>query len=108
MKTNRKKKYVYLLMIDYSTDDYQGIETYLYNKRNKAVKEMERIIKSEKSSSWIEDAFDKDGNMISDNFELDTNFEEDKNTTDNLWWNITCKDNFYLHTCIDMQQKEVE
>jgi len=107
MKTNKKINYVYMLLIDYSTDDYEGIETYLFKNRKKAVKEMGKFIKSEKTSFWLETAFDKNGNLVNENYELDTNFEEDKNTNNNLWWNISKKDDSYLKTNIDLITKEI-
>lgn len=103
-----KKHYVYTLIIDYSTDDYEGVEIYLYATRDKAIKEMENFIKSEKHSFWIAEAFDNNGDLIDDNFELDSNFEEDKDITDNLWWNIRDKNDSYLHTHIDLMLKEIE
>lgn len=108
MKTTKKIEYVYMLLIDYSTDDYEGVETHLFKNRKKAVKEMKKVIESEKSSFWLEDAFDKNGNLVDENFELDSNFEEDKNTTNNLWWNINKKDDSYLQTNIDLIRKEIE
>lgn len=99
------KNYVYLLLIDYSTNDYQGIETYLFHKKEKALEVLHTIIKNEKENVF-QHAFDKNGN-IDENFELDTNIE-DADDTDNLWWNITEKCDYYNHTFIDLKQQEIE
>ena len=98
------KHYVYILQIDYSTDDYEGVETQIFHTREKAVEEFKQQIECEKRQTWIQDAY-KDGKLLK-GYEL----EENANDTDavDLFWNISCHENFYLHTFIDMRQVEVK
>ena len=70
----------------------------------KAVEEFKQQIECEKRQTWIQDAY-KDGKLLK-GYEL----EENANDTDavDLFWNISCHENFYLHTFIDMRQVEVK
>ena len=98
-------KEVYMVQLDYSTDDCQGVDTYLYDTKEKALLHFYEIIKQEKKDSWIENAFNENGSVNKD-YELDTNIDDD-NSCD-LWWNITCKQDFYLHTFLNLRKMEVK
>lgn len=97
--------YVYMIIVDYSNSDYQGIETYLFHTREKAVEVFNTLVRNEKENVF-EHAFDENGKIL-DTFELDTNIE-DENETDNLWWNISECCDYYNHTFIDLKQQEIE
>ena len=42
-----EKKYAYLVMFDYSTDDFSGIDTYLFDTYEKALNKFKEIITAE-------------------------------------------------------------
>ena len=97
------KHYVYILQIDYSTDDYEGVETKIFHTREKAVEEFKQQILCEKRQTWIQDAYEN--GKLKHGYELEEN-ADDPDAVD-LFWNITCHENFYLHTFIDMRAVEV-
>jgi len=102
-----EKKYAYLVMFDYSTDDYSGIETFLFDTYEKALKKFKEIISTETNpeKSWVGDCYNK-GN-ISDNYELDTNIDCADEKLD-LWWNFTNKYDWNLHDFIDLKKMEIQ
>ena len=92
---------VYLIIFEYSTEDCNGIDTYLYSTKEKAVKKLKELIKTEK-----EFYKQKYSHLNKNEFEIDTNIN-DKNASE-YWWNIHCKTDWYLHTNIDLRIKEIE
>ena len=97
---NKNKQIVYLVQFDYSTDDCEGIDIYLYKLRQNAIKKMKSLILDE--IKFYKDEYEH----IEKDLELDTNIE-DKDAYE-YFWNMTCKNNFYIHTFIDLKEKEVE
>lgn len=102
-----KKKYAYLVMFDYSTDDHSGIETYLFDTYEKALNKFKEIITAETNpaNSWVGDCYNN--SEVSDNYELDTNIECAPEKLD-LWWNFTNKYNWNMHDFIDLKKMEIE
>ena len=98
------KHYVYMLQIDYSTDDCQGVETHIFATRYQAVEKFKEQIEFEKKQTWIQDAYEND--KLLEGYELDQNTDDDNDT--DLWWNMSCHHDFYLHTFIDMKKMEVK
>lgn len=101
---NNTKHYVYMLQIDYSTDDCQGVETHIFATRYQAVEKFKEQIEFEKKQTWIQDAYEND--KLLKGYELDQNTNDDNDT--DLWWNMSCHNDFYLHTFIDMKKMEVK
>lgn len=93
-----EKEIIYMVQLDYSTDDCNGIDNYLFNTKEKALDKFYSLIKLEK------EYYKKEYSYI-DDFELDTNIE-DKDANE-YWWNYTCQSNYYLHTFIDLKIMEV-
>lgn len=100
----KNKKYVYMVQIAYSTDDCDGVETYLFDSKEKAIKKFFKQIEFEKQETWVKNAYDND--ILSEDYELDTNIED--KDANSLWWNISYHVDFYLHTFIDMREIEVQ
>ena len=89
---------VYLIQLDYSTDDCEGIDNYIFKKKEKALKKLNTLIEKEKE-------FYKNEYPNFNDFELDTNIEDKK--ANEYWWNYKCESNYYLHTFIDLKIMEV-
>ena len=96
-----EKQEVYLIIFEYSTKDCTGIDTYLYDTREKAIKKLKELVENEKKFYNIEYS-----HINKEDFEIDTNID-DENACE-YWWNIQCKSNWYLHTNIDLRIKEIE
>ena len=94
-----EKKFVYVVLFDYATDDCSGIDLYIFDTKEKALKKFNTLIEQEKE-------FYKNEYPGFNDFELDTNIE-DKNAKE-YWWNYKCESNYYLHTFIDLKIKEIE
>lgn len=95
-----KNKNVYEIVFDYSTEDCTGIDTYIYSCRRKAIKKLKELIEAEK------EFYKKEYSHIDENeFEIDTNIEDE--TACEYWWNIQCKEDWYIHTNIDFRIKEI-
>lgn len=94
-----EKKFVYVVLFDYSTDDCNGIDLYIFDTKEKALKKLNALIEQEKE-------FYKNEYPGFNDFELDTNIE-DKEAKE-YWWNYKCESNYYLHTFIDLKIKEIE
>lgn len=96
-----EKQKVYLIIFEYSTPDCNGIDTFLYDTREKALNKLKELIEDEKEFYQKEySAFEES------EFELDTNTDDE--TAIEYWWNIECKTDWYLHTNIDLRLKEIE
>ena len=93
-----EKDIVYLIQLDYSTYDCEGIDNYIFITREKALDKFYSLIKLEKE-------FYKNEYSHIDDFELDTNIE-DKDANE-YWWNYKCESNYYIHTFIDLKIMEV-
>ncbi|MDD4815520.1 MAG: hypothetical protein PHQ62_00045 [Clostridia bacterium] len=93
------KDIVYMVQFEYSTDDCQGTDIYLYKERKDAWQKFHNLQTQEKE-------FYKTEYSHIDDFEVDTNID-DKNACE-YWYNTTCQSNFYLHSFIDLKVKEVE
>ncbi len=100
------KQNVYMILIDYSTDDYEGVDTFLYHTREKALQELKKILKNERRNTWVKDAYTKK-KLDKKHYELDTNMQDCNKDECDLWWNFRCKNDFYLHTFIDMKKIEI-
>ena len=96
-----EKQEVYLIIFEYSTEDCTGIDTYLYDTREKAINKLQELVENEKKFYNIEYS-----HINNEDFEIDTNIN-DENACE-YWWNIQCKSNWYLHTNIDLRIKEIE
>ena len=96
-----EKQEVYLIIFEYSTEDCTGIDTYLYDTREKARKKLQELVENEKKFYNIEYS-----HINKEDFEIDTNID-DENACE-YWWNIQCKTDWYLHTNIDLRIKEIE
>lgn len=63
-----EKKTAYLILFVYSSDDYNGIDTYLFDTKEKAIRKLQELINNEKDfyKNEYSHLYDK-------SFEIDTN-----------------------------------
>lgn len=101
-------KEIYMVKFDWSTDDCQDVDIFLYDTYAKALKKFKEIIEQEKTPnfSWVADVLDKDNNPDSE-YEFDTNLDK-ADDGDDLWWNIDNYHNFYQHDFLSLKKVEVE
>lgn len=100
-------KNIYLILLQYSTDDCDGIETECFDTYDKAVNRFSEIIENEKKANeWIKNAFEN--GILHHNYELDCSPDYSDNKEHELWWNITCKLDWYLHTFVELRILEVQ
>ena len=99
------KKFVYVILFDYSTDDCSGIDLYIFDTYQKALNKFNEIIEQEKQPemSWVGEKF-KNNTF---DYELDTNIEDAKEGVE-LWWNVTDRNDWYFHDFLDLKIKEIE
>lgn len=100
-----EKKFVYVVLLDYSTDDYSGIDLYIFDTYQKALNKFNEIIEQEKQPemSWVGEKF-KNNTF---DYELDTNIEDAKEGVE-LWWNVTDRNDWYFHDFLDLRIKEIK
>ena len=99
-----EKKFVYVVLFDYSTDDCSGIDLYIFDTYQKALNKFNEIIEQEKQPemSWVGEKF-KNNTF---DYELDTNIEDAKDGVE-LWWNVTDRNDWYFHDFLDLRTKEI-
>ena len=102
------KKEIYVLQLAWSNQDSEGINTTLFDDREKAIKKFKEIIEEEKTLDWYwsSDAFDQDGNLISDEYELDTNID-DPNAVE-FYWELRSTYDSYNHDSLQLYIKGIE
>jgi hypothetical protein len=100
---------LYMVMIDWSNDDCQGIEAKLFHTFKSAQKYMDEIIFDECQSenSWIGTCvFDKDNN-VKDGFIFECN-TDDATEEQNLYWKVISVYDNFLYTDIRLKKIKVE
>lgn len=100
-----EKKFVYVVLFNYSTDDCSGIDLYIFDTYQKALNKFNEIIEQEKQPemSWVGEKF-KNNTF---DYELDTNIEYAKDGVE-LWWNVTDRNDWYFHDFLDLRIIEVK
>ena len=99
---------IYLVLFQYSTDDCDGVDTQAFSNYEKAVERFNEIIENEKNTdmSWAENAFEND--KLQHNYELDCNETFTDGEEHELWWNLSCKLDWYLHEFLELRILEVD
>ena len=102
------KKEIYVLQLAWSSEENEGINTTLIEDREKAIQKFKEVIEEEKTLDWYwaKNAFDKNGNLKSDEYELDTNVD-DPNAVE-FYWDLKCIDNPFLHDSLQLYIKGIE
>ena len=99
---------IYLVLFQYCTDDCDGVDTQAFSTYEKAVERFNEIIKNEKKTdmSWAGNAFEND--KLQKNYELDCNETFTDGEEHELWWNLSCKLDWYLHEFLELRILEVD
>lgn len=99
---------IYLVLFQYCTDDCDGVDTQAYSTYEKAVERFNEIIENEKNTdmSWAGNAFEND--KLQHNYELDCNETFTDGEEHELWWNLSCKLDWYLHEFLELRILEVD
>ena len=100
-----EKQKVYMIQIDYTTPDYDDVDTYLYKNKEDALKEFFRLIDVEKKTSWVKDAYTNDV-LDTERYDLDTNIDD--NTAEEYFWTIGDNYDWYYRTSIELRIMEVQ
>ena len=96
---------VYMIQLDYTTPDYDDVDTYLFKNKEDAKKEFFRLIDVEKKTSWVKDAYTNDV-LDTKQYDLDTNIDDD--TAEEYFWTIGANYDWYYRTSIELRIIEVQ
>lgn len=99
------KRQLYLVLMDWSTNDSDGINTFLYEKFEDAREKFRALIKDEHNPdiSWVGGCFDENGEPL-DGYDLECNDDGDKK---DLYWRFVDIADYNRHTFIDLKIMEV-
>ena len=100
-----EKQKVYMIQLDYTTPDYDDVDTYLYKNKEDAIKEFFRLIDVEKKTSWVKDAYTNDI-LDTEQYDLDTNIDDE--TAEEYFWTIGNNFDWYYRTSIELRIMEVQ
>lgn len=100
-----EKQKVYMIQLDYTTPDYDDVDTYLFKNKEDAIKEFFRLIDVEKKTSWVKDAYTNDV-LDTEQYDLDTNIDDD--TAEEYFWTISANYDWYYRTSIELRIMEVQ
>lgn len=98
---------IFLVVLNWSTDDDEGLEIYPFAKFNDAYNKFQRLIEDEHNPdvSWIgEGVFDENGD-VTEGYEFDC--LDDNSGKRNCYWHLVDENNYYRHTFIDLMIREV-
>lgn len=99
---------IYLILFDWSTNDCDGIETYLYYRFEDALQKLNELIENEcdPDLSWVsEEVFDENAD-VKDGYELDCN-TDDRNAQE-LFWHVVDKSDYNRRSFIDLFKREIQ
>ena len=93
-------KDIFMVRLDWSTTDADGIDTELYEDYGEAYDRYKEIITEQLKNFWQgEVVFDTDGDP-GDEYEFS---EEDNNSNESdVYWHLSLKDDYYVHTFVDL------
>ena len=101
-------KKVYIVQFDWSTSDAGSVDLCVYGDYGDAYDKFKQLICNERDPemSWVGNIeFDDDGYPKDDHYEFEF---EDNNSCDNeVYWHITDKNDWYMHSFIDLRVMEV-
>ena len=102
------KNYVYMVRLAYSTDDCDGIDTYLYRDFNNALKKHLQLIKDEcnPENSWVSQEVFNENGEINNGFTLE--FNEYNGIEKDLYWTVIDNCNYNKHVFLDLIKLKVE
>ena len=99
---------VYIVQFDWATSDAEDVDLYVFGSYDKAYDKFKELICNERNPemSWVGDIeFDDDGYPIDDRYEF--SFEDNNSNESEVWWHIRDKDDWFMHSFIDLLVMEV-
>lgn len=102
------KEKVYIIKFDWSTTDAGSVDLYVYGSYDKAYDKFKELICAERNPEMSrvgEIDFDDDGYPQDDHYEFE--FEDNNSGESEVYWHITDKDDWYVHSFIDLLVTEV-
>lgn len=108
MKNAKTKKKVYLVIMLYSTNDCDGLDTKCFDTYKKAIRSFNKLVKNQKNpdSSWLENAFED--NVLQDDYKMDCSPKYTDGLEHELWWELIHKEDWNLHTFIELRILEIQ
>ena len=93
-------KDIFMVRLDWSTTDSDGIDTELYEDYSEAYDRYKEIITEQLKTFWQDEVvFDTDGDP-GEQYEFS---EDDNNSNESdVYWLLSMKDDYYVHTFIDL------
>ncbi len=104
---NEKHDYTYLVMLEWVTEDDNGIDYYLYKKYTDAKDKYDRLIEDENNAdiSWIgSEVFDENGE-VNEGYEFKCSEETDEEK--NLCWKVTDTKSYNRYSIITLTKVEI-
>ena len=101
------KRKIYIVQFDWSTTDAGSVDLFVYGDYDDAYDKFKELILGERTEmSWVGDIeFDDEGYPVDDNYEFEV---EDNNSGESeVYWHITDKNDWYIHSFIDLRVMEV-
>lgn len=102
-----EKQKIFMIQLDWSTDDDKDVEIYLFQKYEDAKQKFIELVEHEKDPniSWVYQAFDGSYDE-EERFELETNLDDDN--AYELYWDITDTWDYAYRTHIQLREMEVQ
>lgn len=101
---------VFIVKFDWSTTDTDGTELFAYKNYSDAYDKFKKIICNERNPemSWVGDIeLDGDGNPL-DSERYVFEFEDNNSGESEVYWHISERDNYYIHSFVDLLILEVK
>ncbi len=104
---NEKHDYTYLVMLEWSIADDNGVDYYLYHEYSAAKDKYKRLIEDEKDAdiSWVgSEVFDENGNV---NKGYDFECSEETDEEQNLCWKVADSDDISRFSIITLTKVKI-
>lgn len=101
---------VYTIVFEWIVDGADGIDVEVFDTYEKAVKRFNEIIENEKHepNGWVDKAFDENGDLLEEDYDLDCNDPFTDGKEHELWWRIRCERDWFLHENLELRILEVK
>ena len=106
-KTAKITRTVYMVLFDWSTDDADGIETFLFYDYDAAYLKFKNLVADECNPelSWVGSEALTVDNKPNDGYLLD--YYDNNSEQSEVYFHVAREDNYYFHSFIDLIKKEI-
>ena len=101
-------KKVFVVQFDWSTQDAESVDLFIYGSYDKAYEKFKEIICNERNPemSWVGNVeFDDEGYPIDERYDCD--YEDNNSCESEVWWHIVDKNDWNVHSFVDLLVMEV-